>query len=65
MICRTLKFYEDVLSDFGFMRVHRSHLVNLEYVTAYKKGKGGQLSMQDGSTVDVSPSRKKELLERF
>ena len=65
MICRTLKFYEDVLSEFGFMRVHRSHLVNLEYVTAYKKGKGGLLTLQDGSSVDVSPSKKKELLERF
>ena len=65
MICRTLKFYEEVLSEFGFLRVHRSHLVNLEYVTGYKKGKGGMLTMQDGSTVDVSPSRKQELISRF
>lgn len=65
MICRTLKFYEDILEEFGFMRIHRSHLVNLEYVTAYKKGKGGHVEMIDGSSVDVSPSKKKEFVERF
>ncbi|MEO0472644.1 MAG: LytTR family DNA-binding domain-containing protein [Bacteroidota bacterium] len=65
MICRSLKFYEDILTDLGFMRVHKSHLVNLEYITAYKKGKGGQLVMKGGDMVDVSPRRKQDLLERF
>lgn len=65
MICRTLKFYESLLQEFDFLRVHKSHLVNLQYVQKYKKGKGGQLIMTDGSVIDVSPSKKKELLERF
>ena len=65
VICRTLKFYEEVLNDFGFMRIHRSHLINLNYVTAYKKGKGGYVTMKDGSSVDVSPTKKKEFVERF
>lgn len=65
MICRTLKFYEGVLGEFGFLRVHKSHLVNLQYVKRYKKGKGGQLVLSDDSVVDVAPSKKKELLERF
>ena len=65
MICRTLKFYEGVLEEFGFMRVHKSHLVNLQYVKRYKKGKGGQLILTDESVVDVAPAKKKELLERF
>ncbi|MEL6649986.1 MAG: LytTR family DNA-binding domain-containing protein, partial [Bacteroidota bacterium] len=45
MICRSLKFYEEALSDSSFLRVHKSHLVNLEYITAYKKGKGGRLCL--------------------
>ena len=65
MICRTLKFYDDILSEVGFMRVHRSHLVNLDYITSYKKGKGGQVVMSDGSYVDVAPSKKKELVGYF
>ena len=65
VICRTLKFYEDLLSDFDFLRVHKSHLVNLQFVKGYKKGKGGQLHLTDGSVVDVSPGKKPNLLKRF
>lgn len=65
VICRTLKFYEDVLKDSGFMRIHRSHIVNLNYITSYKKGKGGQVELKDGSVVDVSASKKEELLKWF
>lgn len=65
MICRTLKFYEDVLTDFDFMRVHRSHLVNMQFVKAYKRGKGGTLVMEDGSQVEVSANKKDEVLARF
>jgi two-component system LytT family response regulator len=65
LICRTLKFYEDMLSDFGFLRVHKSHLINLQKVKKYIKGKGGQVIMADNSVVDVSPQRKQELFTRF
>ena len=65
MICRTLKFYDELLSDLGFIRIHKSHLVNMEYIVGYKKGKGGQVSMKNGDMVDVAPSRKKELLKHF
>ena len=65
MICRTLKFYEEILSDLVFMRVHKSHLINLDYITGYKKGRGGQVMMQNGDVVDVSPNRKQDLLDRF
>lgn len=65
LICRTLKFYESILIDFDFLRVHKSHLINLQHVKKYLKGKGGQLIMADDSIVDVSPFKKQELLERF
>jgi len=65
MICRTLKFYDEILSELGFMRVHKSHLVNLQYITSYKRGKGGMLSLEGGHTVEVAPSRKTELLKHF
>jgi len=65
VICRTLKHYEELLSDFEFLRVHKSHLVNLQYIKRYIKGKGGQLIMTDNSEVEVSQNKKKQLLERF
>lgn len=65
MICRTLKFYEELLGESGFMRVHKSHIINLDHIVKYTKGKGGQLTMADGSVIDVSPNKKDELMEKF
>lgn len=65
MICRTLKFYEETLSSQGFVRIHKSHLINTQYVERYLKGKGGQVQMSDQSILDVSPNKKQDLLGFF
>jgi len=64
--CRTLKEMEDQLESFSsFVRVHHSYLVNLNEVTKYVRGEGGYLVMNDGSTVNVSRSRKDALMKWF
>ena len=64
-VCRTLKFYEETLTEYDFIRVHKSHIVNINYVKQYKKGKGGEVILSDGSYVRLSPSRKKAFLDKF
>lgn len=64
--CRTLKEVEEQLHDFTFfVRVHHSHIVNLNEVTKYIRGEGGYLVMSDNSSVNVSRSRKEALLKLF
>ena len=64
--CRTLKEVEAQLQDFNFfVRVHHSHLVNLNEVTKYIRSEGGYLVMSDGSFVNVSRSHKDALLKFF
>ena len=58
-------FSEDLLKDFDFVRIHKSHLINIQYVVKYLKGKGGQVEMTDGSVVDVSVNQKASFLEKF
>lgn len=65
LVSKTLKYFDELLTEFDFIRTHKSHLVNLQYITKYIKGKGGQVRMIDNSYVDVSATRKKELLDRF
>jgi two-component system LytT family response regulator len=65
MICRNLRFYEEILQDSGFMRVHKSFMINLDHVVKYNKGKGGQVTMTDGSVISVSPQKKEQLMEWF
>src|SRR5690606_4869708 len=65
LICRTLKYFEEVLKDHRFVRIHRSYLVNPEYVIRYSRGKGGYITMKNDKELEVSPARKKEFLEVF
>lgn len=61
---RSLKDFEGQLKSFSnFIRVHHSHMVNLNEVKKYIRGQGGYLIMSDNSTVNVSRSRKQALLE--
>jgi two-component system LytT family response regulator len=62
---RTLKEIEEMLEDFSFARVHHSFLINLNEVDKYVRGEGGYVLMSDGSSVDVSRSRKEYLLKKL
>jgi Response regulator of the LytR/AlgR family len=65
VISSTLKEIEFLLEDFAFTRVHRSYVANLNEIEKYIKGEGGYLVMSDGSTIDVSRSRKEPLLKKL
>ncbi|MGJ8667405.1 MAG: LytR/AlgR family response regulator transcription factor [Patiriisocius sp.] len=65
LVSKTLKYFEEILKESGFARVHKSYLVNVNAVVEYKKGKGGSVVLSNGKEVMVSPSRKKELLSFF
>ena len=65
VIAKTLKEFEELLSEYDFMRVHNSHLINLNHVKKYTKGEGGIITMVDGSEVDVSRRKKSEFLKRL
>jgi two-component system, LytTR family, response regulator len=62
---RTMKDVEELLSDYAFLRVHNSFIVNLNEINKYFKGEGGYLLMSDGSRIDVSRSRKDMLLQKL
>lgn len=63
---RSLKEVEMQLQHFPFfLRIHHSYIVNLNEVSRYVRGEGGYVIMSDGSTVNVSRSRKDSLLKWF
>ncbi len=65
VVSKTLKYFEELLREFDFLRIHKSWLINIHHITKYKKGKGGEVYMMDGSSVPVSPNYKRGLLEIF
>ncbi len=64
-VAKTLKEFEDLLSDYNFYRVHNSHLINLAYLKNYHKGKGGSVVMIDDTEIEVSLRRKEGLLQKI
>ncbi len=64
LVSKTLKEYCDILAEHDFMRVHQSHLINLNHVKKYNKGRGGFVTMSDESIVDISRANKEEFMKR-
>jgi len=65
VISKTLKYLEDSLGEFFFMRVHQSFLVNLFKVIRFEKGNRGRIVMSDGATINLSKNKKEEFLSRI
>ena len=65
IVSKTLKEFEQLLENSQMLRVNRSAIVNLDYVVKYKKGEGGTLELVDGAEIEVSPTKKKQVLERL
>lgn len=51
--------YEALLEDCGFVRIHKTFLVNLEHIKEYRRGEGGSVIMNNDDELEVS-RRKKE-----
>ncbi|HET7118486.1 MAG TPA: LytTR family DNA-binding domain-containing protein [Hanamia sp.] len=64
-VAKTLKEYENLLSDYNFYRVHNSHLINVAHIKKYNKGKGGIILMSDQSEIEVSSRKKEEFLKKL
>ncbi|WP_019987223.1 LytR/AlgR family response regulator transcription factor [Rudanella lutea] len=65
LISKTLKEFERTLDGNVFLRVHKSHIVNLGYVRRGVLGADRMLRMADGREVAVSRRRLKEIWDRL
>lgn len=65
LVSKPLIEYEDILSECGFIRTHKSHIVNKSHISTYIKSDGGYLLMSDSSNVPVSRRKKEEVLMKL
>lgn len=63
LVSKTLKEYEKILDPNAFIRVHQSHLIQINLIKAFIKTDGGYVLMQDNTKVPVSVRKKSKLLE--
>ncbi|MEP2026405.1 MAG: LytTR family DNA-binding domain-containing protein [Reichenbachiella sp.] len=65
LISKTLKYFEDLLPSTKFVRIHRSSLINTDYVVRYTKGKGGYVTLENDIELEVSAKKKSQFLDIF
>ena len=61
VVSKSLKDIDDMLCDFGFIRIHKSHTININHLVRFIKADGGSVIMKNGVQLSVS-QRKKEFL---
>lgn len=62
MVSKVIKEFEFLLQDYGFYRVHQSHLINLKEVRKYVKSEN-YLLMRDGAKIQLARSRKDDFFK--
>lgn len=63
LVSKTLKTFEDLLTEHGFFRIHNTHLINMGFISKYTKGKGGYVTLKDHTVLEVSTRRRDEFLK--
>lgn len=64
MVCRFLKYFAELL-PYPFVRVHKSHIINLNRVKSYHKAYGGYVVLDDETEIEISSSYKEDFLKLF
>ena len=62
---KTLSEFESVLDTNNFFRIHRSFIININYIKDYVKGNGGHVVMKNGAELEVSRRKKEEFISRI
>lgn len=63
MVSKTLKEIEESLSASMFIRTHKSHLVNVDYIKTVVRQDGGYVIMKDGSEIPISRRKKEAVMK--
>lgn len=64
-ISRKIKNFEDSLANAGFIRVHKSYLINLHHMAELHRDDSGYVLMDDGSRIPLSPKDKESVIQKI
>jgi two-component system LytT family response regulator len=62
MVAKTLKFYEEILSEHDFVRIHQSYLVNPKYIVGVQND---QVKLTNGDALEISRRKKGLIVNLF
>lgn len=62
LLSKTLKFVEELLANELFFRIHKSYLVNMNYITKFDKIDDLKITLSNGVQLPVSIRKKEQFL---
>lgn len=65
LVSRNLTDFERILESKGFIRIHRSYLINSECINSFSRLDGGTVEMNDGTALGISRKYKESTLKRI
>ncbi|GHB43417.1 LytR/AlgR family response regulator transcription factor [Mongoliitalea lutea] len=65
IVSKRLQEYEKLLELGSFMRIHRSHIINLDHIKKITKEDGGGVVMSNGELLSITQDKKADLLALF
>jgi len=63
VVTKRIKEFEELLPNHIFCRVHNSHIININHIKKYHKGRGGYLEMDDDTLIEISQRKREEFLQ--
>jgi len=64
-INKSINEFEVLLEDLSFLRIHRSHLINLAHIKQYIRKNGGSIEMSNSSVFSLSLNKKSIFLKQL
>jgi len=62
IVSKTLKEIDSMLDPSRYFRIHQSHTIDVQKIKMYQRGRGGSVTMKDGTLLPVSKNKKEALL---
>lgn len=65
VVAKVLKWFEQVLADKGFARIHRSHLINVSHIEGFNNHHHLKVVLQNHEQIDISRRKRSSVLKRL
>ncbi|VXC29601.1 DNA-binding response regulator [Flavobacterium sp. 9AF] len=66
IVSRNLKNFEDILcNNPNFIRIHKSHIVNVNFISAYNKSDGGNVLLKNGLQLSITADKVQTILDQI
>lgn len=57
VVSKPMKHFEDFLEESLFIRIHNSHIINIQFLKSYLRDDGGMAELHDGTKLQIAKRR--------